>query len=836
MIRHLQDIPTELKDRAQWVVWRFVGDGKDGKKPKKIPYTPMTGKEAETDNPATWASYGDALDTYLDHMDGPTAYAGLGFVLSKDDPYVGLDYDDSIEDGQVAVWADSIMRSMPLSYAEISPSGTGVKAIVRGSIPSAAKPQKSKIPTDLIPADKPGRIEMYSERRFFALTGNILPGMPKEIATVNGELTELHARLKPQQQLPTDRPTPATTSSADNADAYTRAWIARVEQTAVDALHNAVEGERHNTRVAQARLLGGLVAHGFMTEEYAADVIYRACPPQSNARQEINAIYDGIAYGVAAPLEIPKPPANDPIFIGGYPHCPTHNTPLQKSRNGNGWRCLDASGELCFWWHGEGYSAPAAPAVPAVPAAPADSPISEVWRKILESDIIDTDRGNARRLCVRFGDVLKHSAEYGWYVWDGRYWKPGADKEASQLAQVVIIELREQALEEEDEKKRAALLKHARSSESADKIAAMLRLAATQPEIAMPYTSFDQHEYLLTVRNGTIDLLTGKLLPHDKNHLITKMIDIEYKPDATCSTWLAFLDRSMRSNQDNIDFLHKAIGYTLTGSTREQCMFFMYGLGSNGKSTFGETLMALLGGYSMKAPSSMFMATKNPEASTHDNARLANKRLVLASEIEQGSRLGESTIKDLTGGDTLAGRFLYKEPFDFAPSHKLWMYGNHDPQIRGTDNGIWRRIRKIPFTVTLSENEKDPNLKEKLKNELPGILAWAVQGCIRWHNEGLQTTKDIEEATKAYRSEMDVLGMFIDEACVLGVDRSAPMAALYKAYTAWCKEAGEHEQNQRRFNAQLISRGGITKTKKHIIGTTAWYMEGIALVDNEHHE
>ena len=312
---------------------------------------------------------------------------------------------------------------------------------------------------------------------------------------------------------------------------------------------------------------------------------------------------------------------------------------------------------------------------------------------------------------------------------------------------------------------------------------------------------------LLNCPNGTLDLQTGRLLKHDRADLLTKRIEVKYDSNAECPRWLAFLNRIMDGDQELILFLQRAVGYTLTGGVAEQCLFFMLGTGRNGKSTFIETLLALLGDYGQKAPTEMLMFKGNGGGIPNDLARLPGARLVVAAEVEQGRRLAESTVKDLTGGDTITARFLRQEFFDFTPTHKVWMYGNHKPVIKGTDEGIWRRIHLIPFAVQIPVSEQDPNLKAKLAEELPGILAWAVRGCLDWQKHGLSVPESVKEATADYRAEMDVVSAFIEECCTTGQNHYAKWKELYAAYTDWCNVNGERAESGKRFGNTLTERG-----------------------------
>jgi len=257
---------------------------------------------------------------------------------------------------------------------------------------------------------------------------------------------------------------------------------------------------------------------------------------------------------------------------------------------------------------------------------------------------------------------------------------------------------------------------------------------------------------------------------------------------------------------DVIGFIQRAVGYALTGCTSEQVLFFLYGLGANGKTTLIEVLRALLGDYAMQASFATF-AERRGDGPRNDVARLAGARLVAASEAGEGTRFDEGLIKQLTGSDAVTARFLYGEDFEFHPAFKLVLAANHKPAIRGTDRAIWRRIHLVPFTVTIPEGERDPQLLGKLTAELPGILRWALDGCLAWQRDGLGAPVAVRSATLRYREEMDTIGAFLDEACRLHASGRVRAGALYPRYQAWCERVGERALSQRKLGERLAERG-----------------------------
>lgn len=418
-----------------------------------------------------------------------------------------------------------------------------------------------------------------------------------------------------------------------------------------------------------------------------------------------------------------------------------------------------------------------------------------------------TDLGNAKRLVRRHNSRIRYAHAMGrWLTWDGTRWAMDDTGAIMRLAKETVISIYREAPDLQYDSDRALTVKWGLKSESRNHLEAMVSLARTEKEIGIRPEALDANQWLLNCRNCTFDLKNWSRGDHDPNDLITRRINVDFDPKAKCPTWLKFVRRIMGDDNELCTFLQRAIGYSLTGDISEQCLFFMFGTGKNGKSTFIETIQALMGEYVVKTPTETLMA-RDRSGVPNDVARLAGKRLVVARETDEGQRLAEATIKDLTGGDKIVARYLHQEFFEFAPTFKLWMYGNHKPMIRGNDEGIWRRMRLIPFTVTITPEEQDPNLSEKLLEELPGILNWALQGCREWMQHGLGEPFAIREATADYRSEMDVLGTFIAEVCEVGPDKSIAAKKFYEHYSTWCSDYGERAMSQRQLGVRLKERG-----------------------------
>ena len=418
-----------------------------------------------------------------------------------------------------------------------------------------------------------------------------------------------------------------------------------------------------------------------------------------------------------------------------------------------------------------------------------------------------TDLGNAKRLVARHGNRLHYChSRKKWLLYDGTRWKWDDSGEVLRLAKDTVASIYQEAAQAADTDTRKQLAAHAARSESEARLQAMVSLAQSEEGIPVTPAQLDVDTFKMNVRNGTLDLLTGLLLPHDPADLITKMAPVTVDPDATAQGWYAFLYRIMGGNENLIRFLRRFFGYAMTGSTAEQCLCLGHGTGANGKTTLIETAASILGDYAATADFSTF-ALRGPDTIRNDLARLQGARLVTAIEAADGVRFDEVTIKRLTGGDTIAARFLYGEYFEFKPQFKLFLAANHKPRIKGTDHAIWRRIRLIPFNVTIPDEEQDKRLPEKLLTEAPGILNWMIEGCLTWRREGLGIPEEVRTATALYRDEEDPLSDFLADCCITGKTLTATAYDLYAAYLRWAQENGERPLSQKSFGGRLTERG-----------------------------
>jgi P4 family phage/plasmid primase-like protien len=417
-----------------------------------------------------------------------------------------------------------------------------------------------------------------------------------------------------------------------------------------------------------------------------------------------------------------------------------------------------------------------------------------------------SDYVNAVNLARDHGQDLRYCYPWGkWLVWDGTHWEHDQSGLVMRKAEQTVKRLARHA-EHLDKIEMDALFRHIKSSLATAKLKAMVECAQSEPDIPVLPKAVDRDTWLLNCANGTLDLKTGVLHPHKRADLLTRCLDVRYEPKAQCSEWKAFLWKIFNQDKELILFLRRAIGYCLTGDVSEQCLFILWGSGANGKSTLVNTLLALLGTYVMKATAELLMVSRSDRHPT-ERADLFGKRLVAAIETTEGARLNEAFVKEATGGDPIRARRMREDFWQFDPTHKIILATNHKPVIRGTDHAIWRRIRLVPFTVTIPEKDQDKELPAKLMEELPGILAWAVRGCLDWQKQGLAAPDAVKDATQGYRDEMDVFEGFLAGECFRLPSAQVSAKDLYDAYERWCQANDVEALNKRAFGLRLADSG-----------------------------
>jgi putative DNA primase/helicase len=422
-----------------------------------------------------------------------------------------------------------------------------------------------------------------------------------------------------------------------------------------------------------------------------------------------------------------------------------------------------------------------------------------------------TDLGNARRLVRKYGSDLRFNVDSKkWLHWTGRHWKQDDDGHVDRFAKAVAEELLSEAGRIPEGQTKKAATTWAKTSQSRPRLVAAIELAKSEPEIPIQSSALNADAMSLNTQNGVVDLRTGRLRAHAREELHSRITAAAYDAAASCPKFDRFLDTIFAGDRELIAFVQRCFGYAATGDASAQCLFLFHGSGANGKSLLVNTIRQVLGDYAVQSPIDTFLSAR--PAMTNDIARLAGARLVSASEAEQGANLAASLIKQITGGEPIAARWLYGEFFEFRPAFKLFMSTNHLPRIHGSDEALWRRIHHVPFNVVIPPERRDPRLGEALFAERNGILRWIVEGAVSWSLGGLQVPASVKLATQSYRREMDEVGQFLDERCDLGSAFCEKAGDLYLHYKGWCFHQGSSPVSNNAFGRDLTRRGyGSTK-------------------------
>lgn len=454
------------------------------------------------------------------------------------------------------------------------------------------------------------------------------------------------------------------------------------------------------------------------------------------------------------------------------------------------------------------------------------SVVTPIDNALAEPDFGLTETSNAQRMHRALGGSIAwvHELNTWLHFADGR-WHAITPVQMVALATSVMRDLLAEAATATNAPLAKALATHAAKSLSNNSLNNTVALLKSQSGVEIRATQLNVNDMRLGTADGkVIDLTTGQARDQLPTDYITKAVGCHHDPAATCPTWLAFLDGLFRGgegaededdDQGRIGYLQKWIGYALTGQTKEQQFCFAHGTGANGKSVLYGVLQELLGSYCVQSQPEAFMLKQSGEGPTPLLARLQGARLVIAPETEDGQRLAESTVKQLTGGDVIVAREVYGHPVQFKPKFKLVIVGNHKPQIRGDDHGIWRRVHLLPFKRIFEEHEQDKNLPEKLRSELPGILNWAIEGCLMWQRAGTLALPEImQREAREYRSDMDLIAQWLADECEVGPEKQELVRTAYASFARWCKQNGNAPFSNRRFSQKLVERGFTsTRTK-----------------------
>ena len=741
-----EKIPLELKQLPHWVGWKYMQrPGEDHK--RKVPINAMDGQPAKSNDPTTWCDFDTAcLGKERFGLDG------IGFMFSGDGIF-GIDIDHCYdpEAQELDPAAAEIIETVQ-SYTELSPSGTGIHILCKGVLPEGRK--------------RRGAVEMYSTMRYFTVTGNQF-GLEYPFSDCTERVAVMHRKYLGEEETATGAqraalPMPAVRGT--NAD------------MSVDAVLRRMFDSKHGQKL-QDLYNGSWERYGIGDGS------------QSSADQ---AFCNTLAFWCRCDAVL-----MDAIFrrSGLY----RQKWDKRRGAKTYGQITIDRAIKDCrdIWEPQERVQRPA-PVVPLppqntsneVPAMENATAGETGQRKYYTYD----DTGNALRFRDANAGLIHYSHVDGcWIYWDGVRWASDENGEIKRRADKMLADMAKDLKEMQDDPAYNAYKKHLSRSRSHRGKEGFIAEARHLEGVPVLPSEMDRAGNAFNVRNCLISLKTGKTAEHDKKYMISKLAPVTYDENAKCPRWDRFIEEITCGDKSLQLYLQRMIGYCMTAYTKEQCMFFLYGNGSNGKSVFVDTIAYMLGEYAASCqPETVMMRDRNNTA-RGDLARLKGARMVVTSEPNDGCRLDEGIVKQMTGGteNKLTARFLYGREFEFSPEFKIVMSTNYKPVIKGTDNGIWRRVRLIPFTAEFTKENRDPQLTEKLRRELPGILNWAIAGAVGWCKEGLPPCAIIDEAGQEYRSEMDRVQQFLDDCTTRSESSSTQASTLYKCYKAWCSEQGD---------------------------------------------
>ncbi|WP_144528758.1 phage/plasmid primase, P4 family [Peribacillus simplex] len=773
MTLQFHNIPVELKNTPQWILWR--SELRKGKK-TKVPYQ-INGEMAQSNNKRSWSTFPTAIKFYE-----KGGYDGIGFMFSKDDPFIGIDIDHCVNEGALTEMAEDVIEIVQ-SYTEYSPSGKGIHIIAKGKLPLKGPGTGRK--------NAGIGLEVYRHGRYFTFTGDSLGEVP--IVDRSDELKILFDKyLKEKEMLASkmrkEQREREDFSSLNNADLWERMFNSKSGGSIKDLFQgHMINGDHSSTDMALCNHLA------FWTDKDAAkmDSMFRE---SSLLREKWDKQHssDGRTYGQ---MTIDTAILSTPSTIADF------EPPEEKKYE------IYISDEQS-----------------------AIEDTEEIIDKAPSFHL--TELGNAERIVYYHGEKIRYCNELEWLVWNGKQWHEDSKRSIEALTAKTLRGLYGEAKAEEDRYRAKQLNNWAKKCEK--RTIRINSILDARPMVSVSKKDFDAHSFFFNCNNGVVDLRTGEFIPHDRDLLLTKISPIDYEKDAECPNWISFLESiflttSGEPDRELIEFVQRAIGYSLTGETKEQVMFFLFGNGRNGKSTFINTIQDLMGDYAKQTNSDTFLKKKNESGINNDVARLDGARFVSAVESEEGQQLSEALVKQITGDEKISARFLRQEYFEFTPEFKVFFTTNHKPIIKNNDEGIWRRVKLIPFTVTIPVDQIDYDLPKKLKNEMQGILRWAVEGCIEWQQKKLGESSAVKQATNEYREDMDILGPYFEENLVIHPSAKVEAKKLYEHYKKWCYSNDEMELKNRTFYRQMETRG----YKKKRGTANKFFFHGIGLQNEQ---
>lgn len=764
-----QNIPQELRNLKQWGLFELKWV-EARKKNTKIPINPYDGSAGKSNDPNTWSDF----DTAMRALNDVERADGLAFYFANG--YVGLDIDhidSNLEDWRAGDndpnnLVNKFQDLTDNTYMEVSQSGTGIHAIFKGKIPGKRR--------------RKGNYEMYQTGRFFALTGNNIIPDPTIKSMSDDEMKTLYEFLFGKDNVV------QLHSESDN--------ITPVDLSVVEIIKRAENSAKTGTRFTMFMKGGWEQFYSSHSEADMAfandlafwtgrdfhkmDTIFRN---SSLMREKFDEKHGAVTYGTSLLNKAINETQN--IY-----------NPESDSQ--------DSESSYTFSFN------------------------EDKTKKIVPRSWDDQGRG--LRMRDQFATVLKFNAvDKKWFFFNGSYWQEDIGNQrvelaAERVANSIKKEKPELSFSTKTDEDKAMNEWYRFQKDSRSHMAKMHMIDEFKKYVIVKHGEFDKEDMLLNTESGYVDLSSGELHDHDIDKKFSHQTVAEYSDNVDAPLWEKFLNQIFNNDEELIHYVQKAIGYSFTGSVDEQCLFILNGRGRNGKSVFSNVVSDVAGNYAKQMNVQTIVAKKNQSGSANsDIARLEGARIVTSSELNEGDRFDESLVKQLTGGDKILARFLYGSEFEYKPKFKIWMATNHLPIIRGTDDGIWRRIKIIPFNIQIPKEKVDKKLEYKLKAEYTGILNWIVQGAIMWQQEGLEDPEAVTKVIETYRAEMDPLDAFLEECCTTGQNYSIKAREMYDAYHEWAKESEEYKMSLNKFGREMSKK--LLRVKKR----DGWYYVGLKL-------
>lgn len=658
--------------------------------------------------------------------------------------YFGIDIDHQLDNVELI---NEFMLTLN-SYTEISQSGEGIHIICKGALPIGNR--------------RKGNIEMYDNARFFAMTGNAINDV-KHIEDRTEDVKPLYYKYLGEQE---ETPQQASGDYVYKTDYKNQTYSVLTDE---EVLIKAQESQNGN--------LFSCLYYGQWEGLYDS---------QSQADLSFCSL---LAFWTCK-----NPEQMDRIFRSSK----LYRSKWDEKRGTTTYAkmTIDKAIANCKDVYKQSYN-----------NSQVFNPITGEVANKKEYDLNDT--GNAVRFIDRFGTNIRYNFDNKiWMVFDGKTWVEDSKQIVKKQADIMINEMKIEAIQEADKDLRNEKLRNVKHLSSNSGKEAMLKEAMHIGNTPTTNKDYNTDNYLLNCFNGIINLKTGELISHDKKYMTSKNTHIECDLVNEPKRWKQFLLEIFDNSQDMVDFIQVALGYTLTGDTKEQVMFQCYGEGANGKSVFFDVVYTIFGDYGLNSQIESFLArTNNNAGASSEIARTNGARFIRTNEPNDNSRLNEGLVKQLVGGDITTARFLYGKEFEFKPVFKLWTATNYKLIVRGTDKGIWRRMVVIPFKQTFEGEKRDKNLTEKLLAEAPQILGWMIKGCLKWQKEGLNPPTEIEAETNTYKREMDIVLKFINECVKVSPYERAKAGDVFKEYKTWAKNSNEWDgMTQTKFGIEMAKK------------------------------